>query len=463
MCAHLAPEELPEMKRLSVSVAVIAALTAGVISPNANPKIDPKAVTKGMAEVPAVLTEAGLTCEPVNALHLGTSTLKVEKKSVKAEIYEVACKSGIGYIINKKVDMAPEYSNCLQLALAAEKDKKALTCKLPENANTTAWLGTHIASLGQTCTVQKANWLGTAATAKFDRYEVSCAEQKGYVVDVLLPGSTAKPNVIDCLAMSTTANACTLTPKATMVAGVSALAKKADAACEVTDVLWVGTLGKANNRLIEVACQGKPGFMIESTAQDEFIRSHDCVRAEAYGGCKLSDVAAVKQQAAKGYATIVKANKLSCQATDFRVIGTENSTNRDLVELKCADKPTGLVGLFPQANSKAKFEYYDCLAVQRRGQKCSLTDEAALKAHLDTLIKANKKDCDVSDYRVIGASVNDNGTVFEIACTNKRGYIAELITYQDKFLAAIPCNVSVQQGGDKCEIPGNGTYVSNIK
>ncbi|MFN3228666.1 MAG: hypothetical protein ACK41P_02310 [Asticcacaulis sp.] len=451
------------MKRMSVSVAIIAALTAGVMSPNANPKIDPKAVAKGMAEVPAVLSEAGLTCEPVTALHLGTSTFKVEGKSVKGEIYEVACKSGIGYVINKKVERAPEYSNCLQLAIAAEKDNKALTCKLTENANTMGWLSTHITSLGQTCTVQKANWLGTAATAKFDRYEVSCAEQKGYVVDVLLPGSTAKPNVIDCLAMSNTATACTLTPKATMVAGVAALAKKADAACEVTDVLWVGTLGKANNRLIEVACAGKPGFMIESTAKDEFIRSHDCIRAEAYGGCKLSDVSAVKKTAAEGYATIVKANKLSCDATDFRVIGTENSTNRDLVELKCSDKPTGLVGPFPQAASKAKFEYYDCLAVQRRGHKCSLTEDAALKSHLDMLIKANKKDCDVSAYRVIGASVNENGTVFEIACTNKRGYIAELITYQDKFLATIPCAESAKQGGDKCEIPGNGTYVSAVK
>mgnify|MGYP001627408173 CR=1 FL=1 len=413
-----------------------------------------QARTKGMADVPAIITASNANCQLADATWHGFGEAPVAgtTRKERVDVYEAACTGGPGLLFFKK-ESATDVVQCVQAA----RDPNTQQCKLPGNADSFKQLQPQATQLNLRCTVTNAYWIGSSPSQKVDRYELQCQEGPGSIITVPQAGSTERLSALSCLEAANGGYECRFTPREARLAPVAALARTQDAQCQVSDARFVGRDPNNQNGYFEVACAGKPGFMIEARNNDsEAVRSIDCLRAQRIaGGCKLTDVAAASAAASQQWSSRLQAAGVQCHATDFRLIGVETNTRRDVVELKCSDRPIGLVGLFPQQGATSRVEALNCLDIQRKGQTCTLTPKADIVAFLNPLIKPTRADCEVSDFRMIGLSTN-NGSIVELACANGRGYIAEMAANGQSISTALPCHISASRGGDRCEIPGNG-------
>lgn len=420
----------------------------------AQAQAEERARAKGMADLPAIITATGANCQVAEATWhgFGENPIAGTNRKERVDVYEAVCTDRPGLLFFKR----PTTTDVVQCVQAA-RDPNTQQCKLPGNADSFKQLQPQAAQLNLRCTITNAYWIGASPSLKVDRYELQCQEGPGSIITVPQAGSTEQLSSLSCLEAANGGYECRFTPREARLAPIAALARSQDAQCQVNDARFVGRDPNSKNGFFEVACAGKPGFMIEARNNDsEAVRSIDCLRAQRIGGgCRLTDVAAVSAAASQQWTSRLQAAGVQCQATDFRMIGVETSTRRDVVELKCSDRPIGLVGLFPQQGATSRVEALNCLDIQRKGQSCTLTPKADVVAFLNPLIKPTRADCDVSDFRMIGLSTN-NGSIVEIACANGRGYIAEMAANGQSISTALPCHISASRGGDRCEIPGNG-------
>ncbi len=446
------------MKRL-ISVLAVAAMACGALSasafaPKEKPFVPtPDSVKKGMAEAPAGLTQAGVTCELTNAYYIGDNTKKVDKKDVKTHLYEAACKNSFGYLLVKGDDGVSTAFNCIMMQAGYDtaKDKeKAARCKLAENQDLNGQIQGAVNKTSASCTVTSAKWLGTSDTAKLNRYEIACSQGGGYLFDVPFDGSVKQPT--SCLAAEAAGIECVLTPKAARTAQIAAIGTSVDKSCQVSNGRWVG-IAADGKEYFEIACTGKPGFFVENNKGA--MRAIDCVHATTIGGgCKLTDVAVARAGAAQSYAGILKDNGIVCTAQDLKIIGKETKAGRDVIEFKCPEQAYGLVAMIPGAGSTAKFESMDCLTAAVRALKCTLNDKAAILTKLQGILTAVDKVCTPSDYKVLGPGDTD-GELVEIKCgAGESGYVVDLPANRAKTIKTMTC-VQAARGYNKCEIPGN--------
>jgi hypothetical protein len=180
------------------------------------------------------------------------------------------------------------------------------------------------------------------------------------------------------------------------------------------------------------------------------------------GGCTLTDMG-VAANGQKGYYTqTLKAAGIDCNVTDYNLIGQQESSKRDYVEFKCPEKKWGLIGFVPQPGSTAGVRVNDCFVDQLSRKSCTYVTPDMLKAQWDALIKAAEptKGCDVAQVRYIGESGNvPDGVIAELACKNKRGYIATVNADRSKLEIQTPCRIAkAHNDPEQCKIEGNGTY-----
>jgi hypothetical protein len=447
------------MKRL-LSVLAAAAVASGllVVGAYAAKEEAPKGpsaeqLKKGAAEAPAAVTASGLKCTIKNSAWLGHGETTIDKKKVKLDSYEVACDDGEGYMLNKFETGQVKAYNCVQVESSYQAaGKKGPQCILPENTNLNAQMQSIANAAGAKCTVNAETWVGGSEASKINRYEVGCTEGAGYLLDVPYEGAP-KP-AITCLQAQGLPYECKFTPKDARLAPLKAWAAGVDKSCTVTNGRWVGASEQTHHEFFEVACQGKPGFFVE-TDKGQMVKSIDCVRAQTIGGgCTLSDVAAAKAGAASSYASTLQANHINCTPTDFTVIGKEPRTGRDAVEFKCPEQPNGLVALIPGAGATGKFESFDCFGASERTVECSLTKKPILLGNLKTILTAIEKTCEPTEFQVHGPDDTD-GDLVEVKCAaGQSGYILDLPPDRSKTIKTLSCE-QASRGYDKCMIAGN--------
>jgi hypothetical protein len=456
------------MKRL-MSILAAAALFSGSLAMTAYAAKKEEApvtaypakdMATGMKDAPAAITAANLSCTMKNAAYLGSSTSedKATKKKIKVDAYEVACDSGMGYIVTKNGDGVGQSFDCIEAqaqydtAVAAKKTG-AVHCKLPENANLASMIQPVLTKSGLRCTANNIAFIGSKADAKITGYEIGCSEGGGYLIQVKTDTQTIQSSS-SCLQAEVGNYDCKFTPKgAARIAGVAAMANGFDKSCQVANARWVGTAADKHD-FYEVACTGKPGFFVEVNNGSP-VKSIDCVRAQNIGGgCKMTDMGAAKATAASSYTEVLKTNGVSCTPTDFRVIGKEPRTQRDVVEFKCPEQSAGLLTLIVGAGSTGRFEKMDCFTAKERGLECALTTKAELLTRLTPILVAIEKKCTPTDYRMVGPGETD-GDILEVKCSaGEQGYILDLPASRAKTIKTLSCTQAAR-GLDKCEIPGN--------
>ncbi len=430
-------------------------------------KIDPAVQAKSMTDIPAIIALAKADCVPADAYLLGgTEFAKADGTKVKGQLYEVACKTGPGFIVTSvsptEVGQAFTCSLAAKLAL---KNPGSIECVLPENKPHYAWLNPIVQPYLPGCQISNARVIGSTSVAPLiDRYEVGCGTQAGGVIDYAQLGAKAPTEFKSCLVVDGTSSACEFTTKDQMAAVLKPIAAAADKDCQVNNTRFVGVTKENDGMFYEFGCANKAGFIVLTKLDNTFQRNIPCASAAGLGGCKFTDAGVAAADAKGTYAAQLAKGGFPCTVEDFNVVGTQEQTKRDYIEFKCKEQPWGLIGFVPQPGSTSTLRMNDCFIDQTNRKSCTLVAEPTLRAQLDKLIKVAQpgKECNISDVRYIGESDGIEGAVIlEIACANKRGYIAILSAKRDKLTDSVPCKIAKSHGDPvQCTIAGNGTYAT---
>src|SRR3569833_2771601 len=280
--------------RLGIAAAMAMALCGQLAQAAGVPtKMDQKIHDQSVKDAPALVQASGLKCDVTDAYLLGGGDEKVNGKSYKSSIYEIACgMGGMGYVFKSAPGTDAVFYDCLSLQTQAAKnaaaapapnpkDKKAAaaaessstTCGLlPANADPKQGLKAWLTEGGVTCpTLDQGAWLGSSTADKINVYEAKCGGV-GYLMITPMPGSPKKLDVEPCIKSDLLGLKCTLTTEAEMDKPVFAAAAQANKPnCMPTKARWVVTDNTTGNDFYEVGCaDGKSSFMIRMDSNGAF-------------------------------------------------------------------------------------------------------------------------------------------------------------------------------------------------
>jgi hypothetical protein len=437
------------MKAIGIAIAAtLAALTfAAPMAAFAADKPTPytkEQLAQGKKEAPAVLAASGATCTLTNAAFVGQGTAKDEnKKDVKQTVYEVSCQEGLGYGLVAPAGQTPKAFDCVALI-----GNPSLVCKLPENAEPKKGLQPLVNASGAQCTLSDARYLGSKPTGEA-YYEIGCGAEPGFLLETA-KGQT--PKIIGCDLVSG-AMACKFTTQAMLDAAnnakAGALLAKSGQTCQMTASRAFGQL-QNGDFAYEVACQGDKGFVLEANTKGDYVKTINC--ANAGGACKLTDATKAETAETGTYTKLAKASGFQCDVAKYRFIGTDKSDS-EVVELQCANRPDGVIAMFP-ADNKPTAKFMDCVQAGAIQQSCKLTDAAALyPKYTQTLAAKGKKTCTVSNARGL-AMTADGATYVETACSDGLPGWVIAINANGSTGELLSCG-QAKGAGLACTLPGN--------
>jgi len=437
---------------LTAALALAALIPAAVISApkekDKPPAVDAKAREAGMKDAPAMVTAAGLKCDVTDARFIG------EDKKSATKYYEVACQQGMGFAISAKKDVAPVGFTCLESSAPGPDGKPGgLACLLPANADPKTGLASYITKAGVACDLQNARAIGSGAKSSY--FEIACKGGAGYILTTtnpVAPDSEVTAN--SCLLYEDGGNvSCKLTDKATQLAIVDTLAAGSGKSCAVKDKRYV--LSTKTDNYFEVACQDGKGYMLQQTAgTGALAKAIDCAQASFVGGgCTLTDSVAAQTEQAGLYTKLATKAGFDCKVEKYGMLPSQDP-RKEIVELKCANRPDGGIGIF----TADKNIVYDCVASELNGYRCSFTKADAVYPRLTADLKGlGKGSCVVSGSRVIGQTPTQG--FVEVACSD--GLPGWVMAYPLGASAAKPAELlsclQAKGVGGGCKLPTNTT------
>ena len=435
------------MRRLTMAMAAPATLMLGAAPLAAHAQDKSAAISKdqrdkGMKDTPALAKTAGLTCDISDAYYLGTST----SKTGKAEIYEVACRQGLGYALISESGGVKAY-DCL-----ATSAQPGLKCKLAANANPIAAFQPVVTQSGAPCTVTDARYLGSSDTQSV--YEAACREGPGFLIQTAAPGKTGATEAIPCAAVQAQNTHCTLTTKAQMDGYISSLAAKSGKPCDVTNNRYIGSDKTSGVTYYELACSQGVGFIVATDKVGGYKSTITCSQAQGLGGCTLTDSTKLAAEETGNYTRMIKAAGFNCDVSKYRSIGLDPNKN-EVVELACSNRPDGTVAVFP-AVANGQTRLYDCVISGQFGATgaCTFSSPEPVYAKYSAALAAKgKSSCKVSGAKYLGRS-GSNTDFVETACTDgKPGWVMELNS-GNAVVSLLSCGQAKAQGV-ACTLPTN--------
>ena len=431
-----------------LAVALCAAVLAPVAvisAPKAAAPVSDAQRKQGMAEAPAVVQAAGVSCQVSDARFVGKAN--DPKTKTETDYYEVACGQGMGYVLQAPKDGTPSLFSCIELAPVPGQPAKegALTCVLPGNSDPKAQLAPLLAKSGVQCVPEKTRGIGQSKTNTF--LEVACQGGAGYVVIASSPLDTSKPaEAQNCLNFDDQGGnvKCELTDKASRLAVVDGYAQQAANGCTVKDKRFVGN-SKDGADFYEAACVDGKGYVYKVSA-GKLAQTWPCAQAtNVLGGCTLTDSRQATAEQSALYTKLAHNAGSTCDVDHYAEFPMRG--NDEVVELACKSG-SGAVGIFP---ATGKGQVLDCGHALAAGYKCGLTKDGGYAALTEDLRKFNQKTCTVSNARVSGKT--PKGTIMlEVACSDGlKGYMIEYNT--EPTVSAVGATNCAFAGG--CKLPGN--------
>lgn len=218
----------------------------------------------------------------------------------KTSVYEIACATGPGYIIESKTP--PVATSCILLAHSAEAMRASdpaadpgPQCTIAANTDTQKFLREYAQRAGVACTVDQAKLLGKANDGALT-YEVGCSDGPGFWIKELAGAWTKTP----CIQVLAERGTCAFTTTAENAAQVKQwLAGSEAAACDVTEARLMGQ--NANGRFYEAKCAGADGVIARMNAENVVQQIYPCATAQRIGGgCTLTPAPAAAPAASGG-------------------------------------------------------------------------------------------------------------------------------------------------------------------
>ena len=384
---------------------------------------------RGGREAPAAVQAAGLACTITDAAFIGSSTTTVNGAQVVRNAYEVACQDGLGYFIfaPQTAGAAPtDVLDCLIVQAGAEVAKsqgkpEGPVCRLAGNAQPYAGLRTWVAQAGQTCTITNGRYVGELTDDRGSRYEVACSNGPGFYLDKLKAGG--KPGVVSCLNALGSNAPCRFTTKEQSLAALAPIVAQSGRQCVVANARVAGRNPTTQGEVVEIGCQGAPGFFMELTNTGGFARATDC-GVIANTPCQFTDDAAARAAMAARYAQRLKTAGFDCNVANLVRTGTETTSGREIVEVACSNRPDGALALLA-VNPGQKTEILDCLQASRVPTGCTLTQPSVLYPRLTTAIGTRApRGCPVSNSRFMGTTP-EGETWIEVTCQDGRAFVVD--------------------------------------
>ncbi len=285
---------------------------------NANPK----------AALTPVMAEAGRTCSVSDAKFLGAA-------ASGTSFYEVVCKVGEGYVLQREPGKPAVAFPCLAMA------ETKLTCSLTTSEASKAYAKTLAASVKKPCNITDVRFVGSTRTG-LDGYEMACGET-GYIFTVDAAGAVQQQ--VDCALAQSFLGGCKLvdTTKAeTAENGIyTDLAKKIGFTCKVNKYRLIGVMA-GNTDVVELACADRADGAVAAFAEDTTkSKIYDCLQVGALGQeCKLGTSMVPVYD--KLSAALASKGKGSCKVSGARYIGGADNGG-GFYETACSDGAPGWV------------------------------------------------------------------------------------------------------------------------
>ena len=208
-----------------------------------------------------------LACELSNAQLVVAGTRKSASggKEVETRVYEVACGTQMGYLLESQGSDAPIAIACLNAEVTRAADvakgrEASFFCKLPENKDVYAAVASLIAAAGEPpCAVRDLKSFGRSAAAQSEYSEVVCQDGKGFLLRTPLPGSTAKVSVTNCAEAAKQGIKCRLTDAGPVETPVTldtfktALAQHG-VSCRIDPIRMIGQEDHLKRYVVEYRC-----------------------------------------------------------------------------------------------------------------------------------------------------------------------------------------------------------------
>ncbi len=374
---------------------------------------------RGMKEGPAAVQAARLTCTVTDAAFLGMA-------QGGASVYEIACREGLGFMLTAGTATAPaQVVDCINQNATAARTPGLQGCRLAANANPAQGLQPIVTAAGVSCTVNNARYLGDTTTTNMARYEVGCANGPGYVLDRPKVAG-GRPTATDCFTASAGGKfQCEYTTRAQSLGRFTPLVTQARRECVVSDARDLGVNTQTQNRLFEIGCQGRPGFLLETAANGSVANTYDCGR---FGNvpCQFTAATAVQALNASDYTRLLRAAGVECTVSNFNRTGRDAS-EREIVEAACSNRPEGVFALLVPQGATGRSETADCLvAAAAYRRECTLTSVSALYPSITRTLPSQSigRECTVTGTRVMGRTPQGENWV-EIGCSNGRSYVID--------------------------------------
>jgi len=438
-----------------IGLGLVAALIVAVLAPvavmsapKAAPAVNEAQRKVGLADTPALVTAAGLPCQVSDARLVGKATEDKKKGTPAMSLYEVACGTGMGYLLQVTGVAAPTAFSCLEANYPADVGSKvANPCILPANLDPKVALAADLAKANVSCVPEAARGIGQSKTATY--LEVACQGGVGYVVIAGAPyDGTKKLEAQNCLNFDAAGGniKCELSDPAARLAVVDRYNTEAKTSCVIKERRFVGTTTDSSN-FFEVSCQDGKGYIYKIDTSGAVAQTFECAKAQGVlGGCQLTDARQAASEQADLYTRLAKAAGSNCKVEKYAVFPA--AAGEDVVELVCSDA-SGAVGIF---KAGGKGEVLDCGHALVAGYRCGLAKAGSGMEGLTTDLKKfiPSTTCVVSNSRL--AAKTAKGTLLlEVACADGlKGYMIEYSTGPVTAVAATGCAFAAG-----CKLPGN--------
>ncbi|MEO7026069.1 MAG: hypothetical protein ABI056_00785 [Caulobacteraceae bacterium] len=432
--------------------ALICAIGASAAAADKAPTVSKEQRQKGMAAAPGLVTAGGLDCQVADARLIGQG--KDQKTKEATTLYELACTGNEGLIVQQTGAQPLQAFTCAQANEPGPDGKPSATqCILPGNSDPKAGLVPYIRKAGTGCIPEKIRALGQSPTNVV--FEIACQGGAGYILEVSAPPRLDKPATMEpCIGYPTDGNvSCKLTDRTAQLAVVDKLVTASGKSCTVKNRGYVGAT-PSGMLIYEAACADGKGFMLEANADGSLKAAIDCAAADAIGGgCKLTDARQAKTDQDALYTKFAAKAGFQCQVSGYAPLPS-NLRGKEVVEISCANRPDGAIGIFGASLSDPAV-VYDCAHSEIEGYRCALTKASAAYPTLTAdLRKLGKSSCQVSNSRIVGVTAEQHAYV-EVACADGlQGYMIEYVVNPLTPKSTLVCTEAKGISGG-CTLPGN--------
>ncbi len=230
------------------------------------------AQAKAMTQSALLIKALQISCELDNAQLVvsGTRPAAAGGKKVDTRVYEVACKGGVGYLLETQGAETPAAVSCIaaeeaRAADVAKGKEPGFFCKLPENHDVYALVASMIhADTGAECGIDVLRSLGRSESTQSSYSEIKCKDGTGFLLRLPLPGSQAAATAMSCADAAKQGVKCHLTEVAAAAAEThggavtvetfKAALKNNGVACDVAQVRLIGQEDHRKRYVVEYLC-----------------------------------------------------------------------------------------------------------------------------------------------------------------------------------------------------------------